>query len=302
MIKNWLVKTKQIKKKKSGFQAHVNYLINEKKPSHVGTTINVLNDASKAILEEIDNRTLYRQENGLRGGGVSNYATSFVVSLPTSIKQPNQDQWRQIGLYGIKKIAEEIGVEYKDLKKISHIVLHDEKDKHSHIHVLVGNVLDNKVIKGVSQFKATHAFKKSVNYSVKQLLNEDHNDYVPESTNKNLPAWLVKALKAEKIMKEFNDFKNSINNWVDGVLNKKNAFLLSQKAAKNFDKLEEEIPNKKNTLIDKLENAVEEIENDLVVVDENDNFEKPIPESQKVTPKTKRKRRRRTNTNKPQTA
>jgi hypothetical protein len=280
MIKNWLVKTKQIKKKKSGFQSHVNYLINENKASHSGTTIHVLNDSSQNILNEIDNRKLHRQEQGLRGGGVSNYATSFVISLPVDIKQANPEEWKQIGLYGIKKIAQKINVDYKDLKNISHIVLHEEENKPSHIHVLVGNVLNNEVIKGVSQFKATHELKKSVNYSVKKLLNEDNNDYIPKSKNKNLPGWLVKSLKAEKIMNDFKDFKDSINKWFDNLTNKKNVYLASKKAALDFDKFDVDIGDK---LPEKILNEIESIE------------EMPeMPEHEKVTPKTKRKRRRRT--------
>lgn len=284
MIKNWLVKTKQIKKSKSGFQSHVNYLINEKKPSHIGTSIQVLNDGSQNILKEIDDRKIYRQENGLRGGGVVNYATSFVVALPTDIKQPNSDEWKQIGLYGIKKIADRIGVDYQDLKKISHIVLHEEENKPSHIHVLVGNVLNNEVIKGVSQFKATHEFKKSVNYSVKKLLNEDNNDYVPESKSKPLPNWLYKSLKAEKIMNDFKDFKKSLGTWFNNFKEGKNNFLASKKAAADFDKIDENIKGKAP---DQILKEVEEIEEM-----EMPEFGK-IKEIEKVTPKTKRKRRRR---------
>lgn len=284
MLKNWIVKTKQIKKGEKGFKNHVNYLVNGDRVSHVGTDITVLNDASEAILNEVDNRTLHRQENGLRGGGVRNLATSFIVSLPTDIKQPNEEEWKQIGLYGIKKIAEKLEIDYKDLKKISHIVLHHEKDKPSHIHVLVGNVLDNEVIKGVSQFKATHEFKKSVNYSVKQLLNEDNNNYVPKSKSKALPGWLYKSNKALKIMEEFSDFKKSLGQWFDNLKEQKNNFLQSRITAKDFDKLDEEITG----------NAPDQI---ISTIEEIEEMEMPegmeIKENEKVTPKTKRKKRRR---------
>ena len=51
---------------------------------------------------------------------------------PVDIKQPTKEQWRQIGLYGIKKIAESINVDYKDLKKI--VVVYDKYKE------LMGNI------------------------------------------------------------------------------------------------------------------------------------------------------------------
>jgi len=280
MLKNWLVKTKQIKKKAKGFINHINYLVDDKRVSHKGSTISVLNDASKEIIDEIDKRKSHRQEKGLRGGGVSNFATSFIVSLPEDIKQPNKDEWRQIGLYGIKKIAQSIGVDYKDLKKISHIVLHEEKDKSNHIHVLVGNVLNNEVIKGVSQYKATHAMKKSVNYSVKQLLNEDNNKYIPKNQNVGKkPLFMLRAEKAEAVMKEFKLFAEKVNSWAISLFNKKATFLASKSAANALIDFEDVAGLK---MANKVLEPVEEIEEEL-----------ELPRHSKVTPKVKEKRKRR---------
>lgn len=289
MLKNWLVKTKQIKKGLKGFLNHSNYLKDQNRISHQNSKIEILHNGSKNIIEEFDNRKLYRKENGLRGGSVNNLATSFIVSLPTDIKQPTKDQWKQIGLYGIKKIAQANNIDYQELKKISHIVLHDESNginKPSHIHILVGNILDNKVIKGISQFRSTHAIKKSVNYSVKQLLKEDNNNYTPQKTKVGKkPPHVVKIEKMEMILNNFNDFKLSINGWLKDIFNKKNAYLSSKKAAIDFNKFDNNIGDR---LPEKILKEIEEVE-------EVEEFEKPehLKQNFKVTPKTNRKRRRR---------
>lgn len=285
MIKNWLVKTKQIKNKSSGFIRHAQYLRDNKRPTHKHTRIKVLNDGARAILEQVENRTQYRRQNGIRGGGVRNYATSFVLSLPKTVKQPTPNQWRKIGLYAVKKVAEAIGEDFAELRKISHIVLHEEptEDKKNHIHILVGNVLNNKVIKGVSQFKATHAVKKSFNYSVKRLLNEDNNDYIPVNPNaKDLPLHVARAEKAASVMSKFNDFEKSFNDWFNKALREKDALREAEETAFNFDRLDSDIGER---LAKKMLNQIKIIE---------DQFEKPkLLSTDKVSTKTRRRRKRR---------
>lgn len=293
MLKNWLVKTKQIKNKSTGLTRHAEYLKDKNRASHKHTDITILNDAAGAILDEVDNRQLYRSQNGLRGGGVRNYATSFVMSLPRDIKQPKPEEWRKIALYAVKQVAQANDIDFEELRKISHIVLHDESasnDKSTHVHLLIGNVLDNKVIKGISQFKSTYAVKKSFNYSVKRLLNESNEDYTPKKRRKkDLPLYAARAEKAENVMQKFSDFKKSLTNWADSVLDKKNAYLSAKKAALDFDELDLEMSSKSskgNAIAENLLTEIEYVEGD---------FEEPdlIENKDKVSTKTKRKRRKR---------
>lgn len=287
MIKNWLVKTKQIKKKKDGFINHYNYLLDAKKASHKNTNIYVLEEGGNNILNEIEKRKEYRKKNSLRGGGISNYATSFVLSLPKDIKQPNKEEWKKIGLYGVKQIAKELNIDFKKLRKISHIVLHEEKNsnKNNHIHILIGNVLDNKQIKGLTQHKSTYALKKSFNYSVMKLLNEDNLKYIPKSKGKNLPLHLAREEKKLKILDQYENIKSNINEWFKNILEGKNNYLKSKEIALKIDKLEE--------LKEKNENIDNIIDNIKYVED----FEKPLKDTNKISKKTKRLRRRRMNKN-----
>lgn len=293
MLKNWLVKTKQIKNKSTGLARHVEYLKDKNRSSHKYSNITILNDGAGAILDEVEKRQLYRSQNGIRGGGVRNYATSFVMSLPRDIKQPKPEEWRKIALYAVKQVAQANGLDFNELRKISHIVLHDESsspDKASHVHLLIGNVMDNKVIKGITQFRSTHAVKKSFNYSVNRLLNEDNNKYTPKKRRgKDLPLHVARAEKAQNVMTKFNDFKSSLNTWADSVLDKKNAFLSAKKAALDFDSLDLEMSaksSKGNAIADNMLNEIEDVESD---------FEEPelIENKDRISSKTKRKKRRR---------
>jgi len=308
MIKNWLVKTKQIKQKVKGFLNHVNYLTNDNKASHEYSEITVLNNAAENILKEHDKRTDFRRTNSLRGGGVSNFATSLVMSLPRTIKQPTNDEWKKIGLYTIKEIAKANNLDFQKLKNVSHIVLHDESSspsKSSHLHILISNVLDNEVKKGISQKRTTFAAKKAFNYSVKKLLNEDNNNYTPEKVKvKDKPLFVARAEKAERIMLLFKNFKNDFNDWFNEIINKKDNFILTKlasKVANSFNTFDNSIENKKNSLPDKILNVVEEVENlkidnETVQLLELPDFEKhiePLKEEEKISPKTTRQRRRR---------
>jgi predicted house-cleaning noncanonical NTP pyrophosphatase (MazG superfamily) len=308
MIKNWLVKTKQIKLKEKGFLNHVNYLTNDKKPSHEHSLITVLNDSAENILKEHDQRKTFRRENGLRGGGVSNFSTSLVMSLPRCIKQPTNAEWKKIGLYTIKEIAKKNNIDFQKLKNVSHIVLHDENSsvsKSSHLHILISNVIDNKVVKGISQKKTTFTAKKAFNYSVKKLINEDNNHYIPENKKvKDKPLFAARAEKAEKVMLLFINFKDVFNDWFNAVINKKDSFILSTLAKKSacaFNDFDHSIENKSSSLPNKILSIVEEVEefttdNELAELPAYKNLIKPLEEVEKISPKTTRKKRSRSAT------
>lgn len=217
MIKNWLVKTKQIKKKEDGFINHINYLADEKRSSHYYSRIRILNDKAGNILKAFDDRTAYRQKKGLRGGGVSNYATTFIMSLPRDIKQPTDNEWLKISAEMIKDLAKINNIKVDKIKEHCHIVLHDESksdDKPSHIHVVVSNVIDNEVVKSISQYKSTDAVKKSFNRSVKAILNVDNTKYQPKEENvPDVPYWVLRQEKIKRYIKTAREIQQNFSSW-----------------------------------------------------------------------------------------
>lgn len=228
-IKNWTVKTKQIKKKDIGLVNHFNYLKNEKRASHFYTNIIDLNNSDEKlinILNQIEERKKYRQENGLRGGGVSNLATSFVLSLPRDIEQPNEDQWRTLAGLSIKQLSIDIGVDFKKLKDNSVIILHDESsspDKSSHVHIMISNVIDGQVIKPISQYQGTYSIKQGFNRAMRQVMKLDNKNHMAQNENVgDKPLFAARAEKAalrelelkakeDNILNKFDNLNETLN-------------------------------------------------------------------------------------------
>lgn len=231
-IKNWTVKTKQIKKKSKGLINHFNYLFNDKREAHFYSDIVDLNNSSDKlnnILDEVDKRQEYRRDNGLRGGGVSNLATSFVLSIPRDIQQPTtKKEWQKMAHIALKELANDIDIPFEKIQKNAVVVLHDESnsiDKSSHIHILVGNVIDGKVVKPISQYQGTYSMKKGFNKAVKHVLKEDNNNYVPLNANVgDKPLFAARAEKLEKQKEKLNEdfeYRKSILINKNKQLNKK---------------------------------------------------------------------------------
>jgi hypothetical protein len=158
-----------------------------------------------------------RRDNGLRGGGVSNLATSFVLSIPKDIQQPTtKKEWQKLAQISLMELANDIDIPFEKIQKNSIVVLHDESnsiDKSSHIHILVGNVIDGKVVKPISQYQGTYSMKKGFNKAVKHVLKEDNNNYVPLNANVgDKPLFAARAEKLEKLEKQKNKLNKNFKN------------------------------------------------------------------------------------------
>lgn len=284
MIKNWIVKTQQIKKKAAGFINHVNYLADKNRSSHFYSHIKILNNKSDKILKAFDDRTLYRQKNALRGGGVSNYATSFIMSVPRDIKQPSIDDWIKISRELIKDLAKTNNIDTNTMKDHVHIVLHDESrsdDKNSHLHVLVSNVINNEVVKSISQFKTTHAVKNSFNRSVKLVLDEDHLKYTAKRENvSKVPLWVSRTEKAKRmnaviddLKKTYKNIKSDITSWsklfLSDLMNLKHITAKkAEKIAINLNALEQtssSVSMQYDDLVEQIENLKSDASGDIKV-------------------------------------
>lgn len=102
------------------------------------------------------------------------------------------------------------------------VVLHDESNspsKSSHVHILVGNVIDGKVEKGISQYKGTYAMKKGVNKAVKQVLGVDNKQYIPK--NENVGDKPLHVAREEQILDQESKIDQKQNKLHDDFKNKK---------------------------------------------------------------------------------
>jgi hypothetical protein len=340
MIKNWVVTTRQIqhrgikydydkvkkngrtkylrkketgKRVHNGFINHAYYLRNNNSPSHALTKISVLLDNEKNIFNANIERDRFRYENKLKGAKHNNFASSFVLTIPRSLKnQPTKSDFIEISKRVIKDVSSATGLSVKVLKQHIHIVLHDEsaiQGKASHIHVLVSNVIDAKVVKSISQFKTTYAIKKGLNESLKVLLNEDHMDYVPiTKKKKNVPLWLarqekkalletqakglgeeinkqkLKLLKVNKIIallaKKLTLVKADISVWADDFLN--NYFIQAEEKARAVAKIIDDIEFIAEEQVVELDETVRKVEE----------RNKSAPVKAKISSNRKRRRRK----------
>lgn len=251
MLKNWTVKTKQIKRGVNGLADHSSYLRDPDRPAHQQTKIEVLHGSPKSIVLAYDQRRKQRQLDGKRGGGVRNLATSFVLSLPKDIPQPTAIEWKKMMDIVVEELSEAIEEKAEDMAKQSFIVLHQEEgEKNSHVHFLAGNIVNGEFNKKITQYAGTHAVKTGFNKAVKAVMGVDNYEYIPKQKNvKDKPLWAIRKernkeieRKAEeerektmqvgkklvKVKKVFKSYANTLATWFDTEDEKKQQRLVKK--------------------------------------------------------------------------
>lgn len=265
MLKNWTVVTRQITNNgkrhkhkkvgdkyirvegtsrtvKNGFINHVNYLAGRNRPAHVNTNIEILLNNASNITTAINERMAFRHFSNLKKAPIKNWATSFCLSLPSDFKV-DLDYWKKVVDRLITDVSSTTGIPEEIIKEHTHAVFHDESanpDKHTHVHVLVSNVINNEMIKVISQRKTTYAIKNGFNASVKTLWGVDHKNYKPKQSGKiNKPLWLARQ---EKLL-NLHELETQISQNVESK-----------------EKIINELDNKITTLIEHLILATKHIE------------------------------------------
>ena len=323
MLRNWTVTTRQIKKKRkiiekdlegnvlssktitSSALKYGSYLLNGKTASHYNTNIIDLNQAPLKIanIEKQEAlRKLHRQAEGLRGGGINDVATSFVLSLPKDIPQPSPDQWKSIGKKVVKKLAEINGIPAQDLWNQSAIVLHEEptQDKNNHLHIMVGNIYNYEMQKSLTQYKSTIAVKTTFNEAM-LALGVDHRRYEPKEKNvAKKPLYVARAEKTErreaKALEKINTlmgkFTEIIRKFVYSVSNDEDVKLQQKKAEKVVDAIED-IPHRatQDKAIEIANDTANEIESPILA-DELEKLKEEPPTEENPTPSCKKPRTR----------
>lgn len=212
-IKNWLVSTKQVKQKQFGLFKHFTYLFDKNRPAHHYSEIYDLNDSPEKlsnIIYQQELRKNKRKEKKLRGGGVSNLATSFVLALPRDISQPKDlFEWKCIIDITLQELSKKSQISFDKIKEHSVIVLHEEsksRGKPNHVHILIGNIIDGEIQKSLSQFRATNAMKSGFNRAIKEVLGEDHRSYTPKQRKVGKkPLFIAREEKLKALEREIEE-------------------------------------------------------------------------------------------------
>lgn len=183
-LKNFVVTTQRVKSKSDGLISYVNYLDNEKAPSHKNTKIINFGSASDDFLKNTIINTVNFDNNNKKGGRkVESLAQSFNFILPPKVENPTENQWKLIFKDLLLKAKNTLEIEGKtaDFAKSCYVNIHDQKNPH--LNLLIPRIYDDKRIHALDQKNLLIQLKKEFNRSVLQHCNIDFKAYKPDQQN-----------------------------------------------------------------------------------------------------------------------
>ena len=200
-LKNFVVTTQRVKSKSDGLIQYVNYLDNEKAPSHKNTKIINFGSASDDFLKNTIINTVNFDNNNKKGGRkVESLAQSFNFILPPKVENPTVNQWKLIFKDLVLKAKNTLEIEGKtaDFAKSCYVNIHDQKNPH--LNLLIPRIYDDKRLHALDQKNLLIQLKKEFNRSVLQHCNIDFKAYKPDQQNvgKRRKKWQLDQDQARK--------------------------------------------------------------------------------------------------------
>lgn len=222
MLKNWTVTTQPVRLASDGIMMRERYLLNPKHANHKYTEDLVslfgCADTSKRIALIGEQFRLKQQLNNRRGGRpLSSYAMEYCLTLPKGYR-PTAEQWQSIVkdcCFALARLCKLNKPEFAQYKQQIRAVLHQQaqdgnKGSGDHVHLIIGKVVDVRVLKELQQKKATKIIKQTFNHSVLKHVGIDYRSYEPIEAEKGrrLSTWqyqhrkVTEALEIEKLIKQ----------------------------------------------------------------------------------------------------
>ena len=207
-LKNFVVTTQRVKSKSDGLIQYVNYLDNEKAPSHKNTKIINFGSASDDFLKNTIINTVNFDNNNKKGGRkVESLAQSFNFILPPKVENPTVNQWKLIFKDLVLKAKNTLEIEGKtaDFAKSCYVNIHDQKNPH--LNLLIPRIYDDKRLHALDQKNLLIQLKKEFNRSVLQHCNIDFKAYKPDQQNvgKRRKKWQLEQEQSIKAKEELAD-------------------------------------------------------------------------------------------------
>jgi len=256
MIKNFVVKVKQIKHKDKGLKNFLNYLENKKK--HNDNIIKIKNFNKDTFFKNtILNITEY-QLNKKCGRKIENYGDSFIFTIPPQLEEKGKKNLniltKKLLEEIIKQLREQLEEEEKIINKNEiikqiYINIHVDK-KHIHFNVVFPRVLkiNNKLVSNriTNRKKFLYNIKKRWTYIITKNLDLNITDY--KTTTK---------------------FKKGYKNqYFKNLINKNNEVLKNiEKKEKNIKKLDEMIELKRKSIKEYTRKLIEEKEETITDIE-----------------------------------
>ncbi|PMM44581.1 hypothetical protein [Vibrio breoganii] len=222
MLKNWTVTTQPVRLGTDGVIMRERYLLNKTHANHKYTDdlISIFGCAETsnriAIVGEQFrlNQHLYNRRGGRP---LSSYAMEYCLTLPKGYR-PSKEQWHSIVkdcCLALAKLCKLNKSEFTQYRQQIRAVLHQQaqggnKGSGDHVHLVIGKVVGNRVLKELQQKKATKTIKLAFNQSVLKHIGVDHRTYDPieKEKGRRLSTWqyqhqkATEALEIEKLLKK----------------------------------------------------------------------------------------------------
>lgn len=278
MIKNWTITTEAVKNGTEGVMARERYLLAENHPNHRTTeAITSLFGSEKTSqrIALVGEQFRVKQHLNRKGGRpLSSYAMEYVLTLPKG-HRPTPESWKSIisdCCLAISKLLELKPEELKQFKSQIRAVLHQQQQSGvrgagDHVHLIIGKVLNGRVLRVLQQKKCTALLKQAFNTAVLKHTGLDHKQYKPHELNrgKRLETWryqqqeVSESLHVEKLIIKM---QKQAEKWFEAEKNQDKKQLSRQlnRLVKTFDELSElAVPENYAAEIDKLKYRVSSI-------------------------------------------
>ncbi|OOF16385.1 hypothetical protein BZG84_10345 [Salinivibrio sp. PR932] len=220
MLKNWTVITQPVRLASDGVMMRERYLQSLKHANHKHTVriVSIFGcaETSNRIALAGEEFRLNQQLHNRKGGRpLSSYAVEYCLTLPKGYR-PTPKQWQSVVrdcCIALAKHCKLNKTDFAQYRQQIRAVLHQQEQgskqgSGDHVHLIIGKVVANRVLKELQQKKATKLIKQAFNHSVLKHVGIDYRSYAPEENNKGkrLSEWQYQyekahaALEMEKII------------------------------------------------------------------------------------------------------
>ncbi|HCE4593010.1 TPA: hypothetical protein NJ393_003885 [Vibrio parahaemolyticus] len=258
MIKNWTVTTQPVRLASDGVMMRERYLLNTEHTNHKYTEDLVslfgCSATSKRIALTGEQFRLNQQLNNRRGGRpLSTYAMEYCLTLPKGYR-PSTEQWQLIVkdcCLALARLCKLNKSEFAQYRQQIRAVLHQQsqdgtKGSGDHVHLIIGKVVGNRVLKELQQKKATKLIKQAFNGSVLQHVGIDHRTYEPieKEKGRRLSTWQYqykKATEALEIEKLIKHMQKQFDKWLNAKeeLNERQIRRQQNRLLKSYEQLKQ---------------------------------------------------------------
>ncbi|EGQ8008891.1 TPA: hypothetical protein GRR58_22080 [Vibrio parahaemolyticus] len=209
MLKNWTVTTQPVRNGSDGIMVRERYLLAQNHSNHRNTEsiISLLGNAKTSQkIALIGEQFRVNQHLSSKGGRpLSSYAMEYCLTLPKKYR-PTEGEWKLILADCCLALAQLCQLKQSDMRQFKsqiRAVLHRQNQDCTlgagdHVHLILGKVVSDKVLKPLQQKKGTKILKSAFNASVLRHLGVDHKEYKPYELNrgKRLETWKYHQNKA----------------------------------------------------------------------------------------------------------